>query len=265
MFLPSLIFVFCFGLIWGSFLNVWIYRIPRKTFPGKKRSFCPDCGESIPFYYNIPVFSYLILLGKSACCKKRISLIYPVVELLTGSLFTILFWKLRINLFELPFISFNDFMRLSHGLLFISLMTVCSFIDFNFMIIPDRISLPAIAATPLIIFFQPELSWKSGLLGILLGAGLIYAIAWFYYLIRKEEGIGMGDAKLLALIGGWLGYEAIFPVIFCASIFGSIISIITLAASKKLSLKTYIPFGPFLALGALIQLLSPVSFWSWFS
>ena len=130
------------------------------------------------------------------------------------------------------------------------------------MIIPDKISLPAIALTPVVIFFHPELTWKSGLLGAILGAGFIYALAGLYYLIKREEGIGMGDAKLLAVIGGWLGYETLFPTIFYSSIIGTVISILVLAASKKLSMKACVPFGPFLAIGALIQMLSPVSFWS---
>jgi leader peptidase (prepilin peptidase)/N-methyltransferase len=143
-------------------------------------------------------------------------------------------------------------------------MVVTSVIDFHFMIIPDKISIPGIFMTPLVILLHPELSWKSGLLGILLGGGFIFALAWFYHFLRKKEGIGMGDAKLLALMGGWLGYEALFPILFYSSLSGSLIGIILLSAQKKLSMKAAIPFGPFLALGALIQLLSPVSFWSFF-
>lgn len=263
--LSSLMICFTFGLILGSFLNVCIYRIPRGVFWKSQRSFCTQCQHKIPFYLNIPIISYLLLRGKSSCCQTKISLQYPIVELLTAILLCLLFSQasfLSKSYSSLTTINLNEMIRLLHGLLFISIMIVCSFIDLNFRIIPDKISLPAILATPLVILVHPELSWKSGLLGVLLGGGVIYALAWFYYFLRRQEGIGMGDAKLLAVIGGWLGYEAIFPTLFYSSILGSLISISILAVTRKLSLKAEIPFGPFLALGALIQLLSPISFWS---
>lgn len=267
MFTSTVLFTFTFGLIWGSFLNVCIYRIPRGIFWGSSRSFCPHCKKEIPFYFNIPLLSYIFLLGKSACCKKKISPEYPLVEILTAVLLVLLIFRLRlqgVSIFQLHYISSKEWFRLLHGFLFISIMVVTSVIDFHFMIIPDKISIPGIFATPLVIMLHPELSWKSGLLGVLLGGGFIFALAWFYHFLRKKEGIGMGDAKLLALMGGWLGYEALFPILFYSSLSGSLIGIILLSAQKKLSMKAAIPFGPFLALGALIQLLSPVSFWSFF-
>lgn len=267
MFTSTVLFTFFFGLIWGSFLNVCIYRIPRGNFWASSRSFCPQCQKQIPFYLNLPLVSYLFLLGKSACCQKRISPQYPIVELGTALLLVLLLFRVRLaglSLFELHFVSLKEWLRFLHGFLFISILIVTSVIDFHFMIIPDKISLPGILATPLVIWLHPELSWKSGLLGVLIGGGFILVVAWFYYFLRKKEGIGMGDAKLLALMGGWLGYESLFPILFYSSITGSVIGIFLLAAQEKLSMKAAIPFGPFLALGALIQLLSPVSFWSFF-
>lgn len=258
----DIVFIVFFGLLWGSFLNVCIYRIPRGNFWSSQRSFCPHCKAQIPFYLNLPLVSYLSLLGKSACCRKPIRFQYPAVEFLTALLLTILFLRIGVPLTKFHQIDHNNLMRLLHGFFFISIMMVCSFIDIEFMIIPDKISLPSIAVIPFIIYLHPELSWKSGLIGALLGAGFILALAGIYYLIKREEGVGLGDAKLLAVIGGWLGYESLFPTIFLSSILGTFISVAVLAINKKLSMKACVPFGPFLALGALIHFLSPVSLWS---
>ncbi len=126
------------------------------------------------------------------------------------------------------------------------------------MIIPDAISLPMIAVFPMIAYVHPELTLYSAFLGVLIGGGTIYAIAWIYYLLRKREGIGMGDAKLLAAIGGWLGYESLLPTVLFASIVGSFVGIGLILKNRNTNLQTEIPFGPFLALGAAFYLLSPV-------
>ena len=116
MLLIDLILTLCFGLIWGSFLNVCIYRIPRGQFWSSQRSFCPNCQSKIPFYLNIPLFSYLFLFGKSACCQKKISLQYPSVELVTAILLGILFYRLQIPLTKINLTSHNDLLRLLHVL-----------------------------------------------------------------------------------------------------------------------------------------------------
>jgi leader peptidase (prepilin peptidase) / N-methyltransferase len=125
-------------------------------------------------------------------------------------------------------------------------------IDIKLMIIPDVISLPMVLASPLVVYLHPDLTWQSSLLGVLLGAGLLYGIAWLYYLVRGEAGMGMGDVKLLGVVGGWLGYEAILPTIFLGSLLGSAIGILLVIGSKQRSLRSAVPFGPFLALGAVI-------------
>lgn len=111
-----------------------------------------------------------------------------------------------------------------------------------------------ILLTPLIIWLHPELDWKSGLIGVLLGGGSVILINRIYYLLRGETGIGMGDAKLLAAIGGWLGYQAIFPTFFYGSILGSLFGVSAMILKKRLNLKSEIPFGPFLAVGALLHM-----------
>ncbi|MFK7823508.1 MAG: A24 family peptidase [Oligoflexales bacterium] len=244
------------GLLLGSFYNVCIYRIPRESFWDSRRSHCPGCGALIPSWHNIPIFSYLWLRGRAHCCKMRISLRYPLVEFLTGLSLCLIYWKFSF-LSDFPLIrvvDFNNLLRFLHAFSFTSLLLICSFIDIDHKIIPDVISIPMILLTPLIIWLHPELDWKSGLIGVLLGGGSVILINRIYYLLRGETGIGMGDAKLLAAIGGWLGYQAIFPTFFYGSILGSLFGVSAMILKKRLNLKSEIPFGPFLAVGALLHM-----------
>ncbi len=149
-----------------------------------------------------------------------------------------------------PSIHIPTALRFGHSLIFFSVLLICSFIDLNLRIIPDAINLPMIALSPVVALLHPDLTMSQSLLGILLGAGIIYAVAWIYFVWKKMEGIGMGDAKLLAAIGGWLGYDSIFPTFFYASIIGSVVGIIAIAMKPSRGMQSEIPFGPFLALGA---------------
>ena len=245
-----------FGLILGSFFNVCIMRIPLKSFWKSLRSQCAFCDALIPFWLNIPIISYVYLKGRSKCCQRKISVQYPIVEFMSAFLFAFIFWKYPFIVLTngTPRFEYLDFLRFLHAAIFSSLLLICSFIDLKHKIIPDVISLPMIAVSPLIIFFHPELDWRSSLYGVLLGGGSIYIVQWLYYLIRKKLGIGMGDAKLLAAIGGWLGYQAIFPTLFYGSILGSIFGVGAIIVTRRVSLKTQIPFGPFLAVGAFLHL-----------
>ncbi len=243
----------CLGLLMGSFFNVCIYRIPRGIFWKEKRSVCPHCGVMIPFWHNVPLLSWIFLRGKAACCGGRISIQYPLVELATGLLFVLIYWKFPFVLRwdgQLA-IDPRDFLRFAHALVFCSVLLICSVIDLEHQIIPDVLSLPMIALTPLVVWVHPDLDWKSALLGVVLGGGVFYAIAWIYYLVRREAGLGMGDVKLLAAIGGWLGYQAILTTVFWASILGSIVGISVILISKKMDMKTRLPFGPFLSFAAV--------------
>lgn len=254
---PMTWITFLVGACIGSFLNVCILRIPEKTFFKNQRSVCPACNAGIPFYLNIPILSWFILRGKAACCGAKLSKMYPLVELLTAVVFVVFYWKY-------PFISMSagvlqwdpaNVSRFGHGVIFASLLIVCSGIDFRLMIIPDVISLPMIAVTPFVVWIHPDLDWLSAAIGVLAGGGSLYAIAWLYYLVRHEVGMGMGDVKLLAAIGGWLGYQAIIPTIFYGSLLGALSGIAVILIARKLSLKSAIPFGPFLAIGAIIHLI----------
>lgn len=250
--------VFIFGAIIGSFLNVCIVRIPKKNFLSNSRSFCPQCSKPIPFYLNIPILSYLFLRGKTACCQKKLSIEYLIVELLTALLFAVLYIKYPFFGLETTpsAVDHELVIRFIHAALFTSLLLICSFIDLHHMIIPDVISLPMIAMTPIIVYFHPDLDWISAGMGVLAGGGILYGVAWLYWIFRKEVGMGLGDVKLLAAIGGWLGYQAILPTILFGSILGSVVGISLMAIQRKLNMKSSIPFGPFLALGAMMHLFS---------
>ena len=250
---PLFLILFLFGLVLGSFYNVCIYRIPIGTFWSSSRSRCPHCQKIIPFYFNLPVVSFIWLRGKSSCCKKRISVQYPIVELITAcSLVFIYCYFPFIRNLETRAIDYNQLIRFLHGFIFTSLLIIMSTIDIHHKIIPDVISFPMILLSPLIVWVHPELDWKSSLLGVLFGAGVVILIRAIYFAIRKVEGMGLGDAKLLAGIGGWLGYQAIYPTFYIGSILGAILGIGAIIVNKNSGMKSEMPFGPFLSIGAFL-------------
>ena len=207
-FLLSLV-AFIFGSVLGSFFNVCIYRIPAGEsiiFPSSR---CPKCGASIRWYQNVPLLSYLFLGGKCGSCRVRIPWRYPFVEALTGLLFVLVLYSFGVNLSTPVY------------LLFVSALIVITFIDLDHQIIPDVISLPGIVVGFLCSFAIPWLSWTDSLLGILLGGGSLWLVAVLYELLTKKEGMGGGDIKLLAMLGAFLGWKAILPIIFISSLIGS--------------------------------------------
>lgn len=249
-----LLLLFVIGSIFGSFFNVLIYRLPRETFWQYQRSHCPHCEQTIPFYLNIPIISFVLLRGRTACCQQKLAWQYPLVELSAALLVAGLF-------FYAPFFStehgidHNQLMRYLHASIFCSLLLVASVIDLHHMIIPDEISLSMVVLTPLVVYLHPELDWRSAAIGVVLGGGIIYAIAWAYRLLRGKIGMGMGDVKLLAGIGGWLGWQAVLPTLLYASLLGTLTALALIPLSKKrYNLQSALPFGPFLALGAVLHL-----------
>jgi len=242
-----MIFVFVFGLIIGSFLNVCIYRIPLKKSIVNPPSGCPGCGERIRFYDNIPIISYIILKGKCRHCRRPISLLYPFVELITGLLSLAVF----VNYYP----DYGQYLAL---FLFVSSLVVISFIDLSHQIIPDVISIPGIIAGLLMtvifnIVSTYPISWYDSLAGIIAGGGILYLVAVGYKKLTGKEGMGFGDVKLLAMIGAWMGWRALPFIILISSLTGSIIGATALLLAGK-GLRTRIPFGPFLVLGAFIYL-----------
>lgn len=237
-----LISAFVLGAVIGSFLNVCIYRIPAGQSVVSPPSSCPNCDAGIRWFQNIPILSWLILRGRCAQCKIRISTRYPLIELLNGVLFvfvvaafglswpTVIYW------------------------LFVSVLVVITFIDLDHQLIPDVISLPGIFVGFICSFFIPWIGWLDSLFGILLGGGLLMLIALAYEYLAKREGMGGGDIKLLAMLGAFLGWKAIFPVVFIASLVGTVVGVPLMLLQKKDG-KLALPFGPFLALAAIVYLL----------
>jgi len=230
------------GAIFGSFLNVVILRLPREgasiVFPASQ---CPGCGAPILWYDNIPILSFLMLRARCRKCGMKISWQYPLVEAAMACLSVALFLHFGpTRLFGIYFV-------------FCAALLAIFVIDLQHQIIPDRISLPGIVLGFAFAFVNPLVSWQSSILGILFGGGILYLIAAGYYLFTKREGMGGGDIKLLAMIGGFLGWQSLLFVIFASSIMGSLVGIGAMLKQKKGG-KTVLPYGPFLALAAVIYL-----------
>ncbi len=242
---------FVLGSIIGSFLNVCIYRIPAGLSIVSPPSSCPNCGWQIRWFQNVPILSYLFLRGKCAGCGQQISLRYPLVEALTGGLFVLVLY------------SFGLSPATAVYWLFVAVLVVITFIDLDHQIIPDVISLPGIVVGFLCSFFIPWVPWLDSLLGILIGGGILFLIAWGYEFLTKREGMGGGDIKLLAMLGAFLGWKAIFPMVFLASLAGTVIGLPLMVLQKKDS-KLALPFGPFLALAALVHLFWGGAILDWY-
>jgi len=245
------LFVFLLGSILGSFLNVCIYRLPKKESILSPPSHCPHCGEPIRFYDNIPILSYLLLGGKCRHCKEHISLRYPVVEGLSGLLSLALFIKYSLT---------AQFLLL---LLFAAALIIITFIDLDYQIIPDIISIPGIFLGIGASFFIPIMSWFESLFGILIGGGFLLLVAIGYKWLTGREGMGGGDIKLIAMVGAWLGWKAIPFVLFSSSLIGVLIGGGT-GLMKKRGLRSRIPFGPFLSISSIIYIFFGPEIISWY-
>ncbi len=237
-----IIFSLAFGAIVGSFLNVVILRLPQEggsiVFPA---SHCPICKTPLNWYENIPIISYIFLRGKCNHCKTSISLQYPVVELLMALLSGAVFYKFGLSITACGYF------------LFCAALVVIIWVDIHHQIIPDIISLPGIVVGFFFSFVNSQLTWQSSLIGLLVGGGILYSIALLYFILRKQEGMGGGDIKLLAMIGAFLGWQSLLFVIFFSSLTGTIVGITAMAKQKKGG-ATRIPFGPFLSVAALFFL-----------
>ena len=236
-----LIVPFLFGAVVGSFLNVCIYRLPLGISVVSPPSSCPQCNGRIPFYYNVPIISYIALGGRCASCATHFSLRYPFVEALTGLAALALF--VRFGLSPALFIYFA----------FIASLIVVTFVDLSHGIIPDVISIPGVLAGFGASFILADPGWLNSIIGLTLGGGVLLIIAGAYYLITGKEGMGLGDVKLLAMIGAFLGWRGVLVTILAGSLTGSVIGLILMFIYRKDS-KFALPFGPFLALGAAIYL-----------
>ena len=236
--------VFLLGSLIGSFLNVCIYRLPRNLsviFPSSR---CPSCNIPIKAYDNIPLLSFLLLGGRCRYCKTRISLRYPLVEALNALLYVLVLWRFGFG-WHMPVL-----------FAFCSAMIVITFIDLDFQIIPDTITLPGIPigliAASLVLPDPFDRSLLLGLggaiIGLFTGGAIFYVIA-----VLSRGGMGGGDIKMMAMVGSFMGWKSTLLTTFAGSLLGSCVGIFLMVVKGK-GRKTKVPFGPFLAAGALISL-----------
>lgn len=240
------VLIFIFGAIIGSFLNVCIVRMPHEESVITPRSHCVKCKKMIPWYDNIPFVSFIVLRGKCRFCGAKISFRYFLVELITACSFVVFYGYFGLNPILLPY------------LIMLSGLIVATFVDIEHRIIPDEISIGGSAAGLILSILIPQLHgtdsylWGgvSSLIGILVGGGSIYIMGLIGDFIFKKESMGGGDVKLMGMIGAFLGWKAALLAFFIAPFFGAIFGIIVKIRTKE----SLIPYGPFLALGAIIAL-----------
>lgn len=244
------------GLLFGSFLNVCVARIPEDrsvVWPG---SACPKCGEPIKPYDNVPVLAWLWLGGRCRACRSPISALYPMIEALFGVLSVLLFRRVVPDLaaFDMPHLV----ALVWYGWLLFGLVAL-AMIDLRHMIIPDEFSLytvpVGIAGVVLlgVLGYEGAPTWQGSLIGAAFGAGSLGLLTALYWAVRREMAMGMGDIKLLAAFGAYFGPLALMPILFGASMVGAVVGVIY-AAVKGTGLRAGLPFGPFLALGAAVWL-----------
>lgn len=262
-----LIFLFLMGLVWGSFLNVVIYRTTHGKSPADGRSRCPKCKKIIPWKYNIPLLSFFVLGGKCAFCKKKISWQYPLIELVSGLLFV--WWYLVgaqfFRLIGSPWQIVQPIFWLIVGMILLTIFMT----DLLYGVIPLSINL---------LFFTVVLFYRVALVGfgqmtpidlwraLLSAAGVCLLFIFLQQatkLIKKVDGLGSGDIALSPTLGLLLGWPKISVGIFMSFIIGSIVGVVMILAKKKKMSQT-VPFGPFLVMGTLVALLWGTEIWNWY-
>ena len=235
---------FVLGSIWGSFCNVCIYRLPDNDSVVTKRSFCRSCKNKIKWYDNIPLLSFIFLKGKCRGCKNKISSQYFLVELISAISFLLIYFLYGISITTLLLIILSIF------------FIIIFFIDLKHYIIPNELTFP-LMLIGFIKSFDPNLNqtifpnYINSLLGGFFGYAIIWLIIFFYKKVRNKEGMGLGDAKLMAVIGFWFGWLSIPFTIFISSFVALIFSIPSLIKKNK-NMATQIPFGPYIIIGCII-------------
>jgi len=240
--MEAIVLITVYGLAWGSFLNVVIYRLPEGLSLAKPRSFCPRCKRKIPFYDNIPLLSYIILRGKCRKCGTRISPTYLLVEILTPACFLFIYGSAGLSVYFFV------------ACLFTSGLIALGFIDFFHQILPDAITLPGIALAVGYAFFRADLKPVQALIGAAVGGGFLLLVYALYYLVRKKEGLGLGDVTMMLMIGAFLGWRSVLLTLILASLVGALVGIAFMLLNKK-NLQYALPFGTFLAPAAYVAML----------
>lgn len=255
------VFIFIIGLIVGSFLNVCIHRMPRAESIVFPPSGCPYCNNKIQWYDNIPLLSYILLKGHCRYCNVKIPLRYFIVELLTGLFFLFLFYHYGVS--PTPVgggLAFNMAKAIKFFIysVFSCFLFIAAFVDIKYRIIPDEISLGGVILGLILSFTFPQMhasgvhltALTQALIGVFCGAGITYLTGVIGTIIFRKEAMGLGDVKLMGMIGAFLGWKLSILAFFIAPFFGAAYGIIVLLKKKS----HLIPYGPFLSLGALIAL-----------
>ncbi len=237
------IFIGILGLSIGSFLNVLIYRVPRDKKFWVGRSFCPGCEKQLKWYHNIPLLSYLVLRGKCGFCGTGISFRYPLVETLNAICWLYFAWEFGLTL-ELAIFAF-----LSSALLAIF------FIDLDFQIIPDLITLPGMVVGLAISFLPGGIGIVPSLIGLVVGGGALYLVALLGDWLFKKESMGGGDIKMAAMLGAFLGWQKVLFIFLASAGIGLVVSLILMLFSAKMRKQRVVPFGPFIAMAAMLAIL----------
>jgi leader peptidase (prepilin peptidase)/N-methyltransferase len=248
----ALVLVVGFGLIVGSFLNVCIYRLPRRESLVLPASHCTACGRSLRWFENVPVLSYLILRGRCRTCSVRISPVYPAIEMAAAVVAVI--WYEQFGLSVL-FVS---------RLVFAFALLVLFVIDLRQRILPNVITVPGVVVGFAFSLLGPSdlPGWRDSLIGLVAGGGVLYLLAESWWLVRHEEAMGFGDIKMLAMIGAFLGWQLMILTLVFASLVGAVVGLVMIAAGTG-NRKSQLPFGTFLALAALLACVvgQPVVNW----
>jgi leader peptidase (prepilin peptidase)/N-methyltransferase len=226
------------GAVIGSFLNVCIYRLPLRKSIVWPASACESCGRELAWFENVPIVSWAALGAKCRTCKAPLSMRHPIVEALTAIMFGAAAWY------------YGPSLLLVSRLVFGCALIVLFAIDLEHQLLPNAITLPGIVVG-LAFSFVTEPGWRASLIGAAVGGGVLWLIAEGYYRLRHEEGLGMGDVKMLAMIGAFIGWQLTIVTLMMASVAGSLVGV-ALIASRKGDMKYALPFGTFLALGAAL-------------
>ena len=256
------IFAFALGAIVGSFLNVVIHRYPREESIVFPASHCTNCNTAIKAYDNVPILSYLWLRGRCRACHAPFSIRYPLVELANALFYLAIFQRAGATPLFLLIAAV------------VSMIIVLIYIDAEIQILPDVIDIPGIViglGLGAMIQFglgdAPDLMLSQSLIdslaGAVIGASLLFAIALAYRLVRKVEGMGLGDVKMIAMLGAVLGWEPLFPLLVLSSVIGALIGGVVALKSEK-GMQAAVPFGVFLGLAALVMMFFGPTLWSWY-
>ena len=225
------------GLAVGSFLNVCIYRLPLEQSLAFPASHCTSCNRRLSWFENVPVLAWLLLRGRCRTCHARISIVYPLVELFAGTMFAWAAWQ------------YGPGWLLVSRLLFGCMLIVLFFIDLRHRILPNVITVGGTIAGFILSVVAPP-GWTSSLLGLVIGGLIPLLLAEAYFRLRKIEGLGMGDVKMLALIGAFLGWKLVLLTLALASLLGSVVGV-GLIVARRGNMKLALPFGTFLAIAAM--------------